>query len=261
MNITTDFNIFVNVFLDLRSILTWFPVRRKISAVGIFFIRIGTAILIILAAITLSAAASDAQDMVDMTIATVSDGLSVELITLSDLRWQLALQPDKQLDPPQKDDLEQALQTVIDQRIFSIESKRFPRPAPTDAEIKEEIDRLLAFFPSAADFEKRLRMVGFESIRDDNFQRLIAERVAINKYVDFRFRAFVVITPDEITRYFNDIFLPDFKRKYPGVVLPTLDEKREAIRSILIEEHIASRIESFLDDAKRRVEIEMLTDL
>jgi hypothetical protein len=44
---------------------------------------------------------AQAQTVVDKTVATVGDGIGVpELITYSDLLWQLALQPSAPLRPP-----------------------------------------------------------------------------------------------------------------------------------------------------------------
>lgn len=202
-----------------------------------------------------------AQEVIDKTVASVSDGISTELITLSDIRWQLALQPEVPLEPARKQDLDGALQSIINQRIFALEARRFARPAPTDEMIKAEIDRLVRFFGSAALFEKRLRQVGFDSIKDDNFEALIAQRIGIENYIDFRFRSFVVVTPDEIARFYRDTYVPEYKLKRPGLVVPTLEEKREEIREILSSQRIASRIETFLDDAKRRVDIETIVDL
>ena len=54
------------------------------------------------------------QEIVDKTVATVSDAVRTELITYSDLKWQLALQPGAPLETPSKDDLDQALRLVID---------------------------------------------------------------------------------------------------------------------------------------------------
>ena len=42
--------------------------------------------------------------------------------------------------------------------------------------------------------------------------------------------------------------------------MPTLDEKRGEIDSILTEDRVAARIETFLDDAKRRVVIEYISE-
>ncbi len=198
------------------------------------------------------------QNVVDKTVATVTDGLRTELITYSDLRWQLALQPGVTLVPARTEDLNTALNLLVNQRIFALEAERIPRAAPTDDAIQAEIKRILAAFPSTSEFERRLRLVGFESVRDDNFERLIAKRIAIENYIDFRFRSFIVNTPDEQASYYNETFVPDFRRRYPGVLMPTLDEKRSDIDAILTESKVVSNIEAFLDDAKRRVQIVVL---
>ena len=207
------------------------------------------------------AVAVGSQEIVDKTVATVNDGVRTELITYSDLKWQLALQPDVPLDPPRSEDLNRALQTLIDQRLFALEAERFPRPAPTDGEISKAIGKTLTYFPSIATFESRLKLVGFDSVKDDNFEHIIAQRLAIESYIDFRFRSFVVVTPDEITRYYRDVFVPEFTRRNSGRALPTFEEKRDEIRTILVEDRVGARIESFLDEAKRRVEIEILIEV
>lgn len=199
-----------------------------------------------------------AQDVVDKTVATVSDGVRTELITYSDLRWQLALQPNVQLSPASSEDLNVALQLLINQRIFALEAERLPRASPTDKEIESEIRRILTQFPSTAEFERRLRIVGFESVKDDNLERLIAQRISIEKYLDFRFRSFIVNTPEDEAKYYNNTFVPDFRRRFPGLLMPTMDEKRAEIDDLLTEAKVVLNIEAFLDDAKRRVEVVIL---
>ncbi len=202
-----------------------------------------------------------AQQIVDKTVATVSDGVQTELITYSDLVWQLALQPNMQINPPSSEDLNIALQIIINQRLFALEAQRLPRTSPTESETDAEIKRVLSLFPSTAEFERRLKSVGFDSIRDDNFERLMAQRVTIEKYLDFRFRSFAVINPEDENRYYREIFVPDFRRRFPGLLMPSLDEKREEIKQILVERKVADDIEDFLDDAKRRVEIVALNEV
>src|SRR5215204_2941215 len=200
-----------------------------------------------------SAHESRAQEVVDRTVATVDDNVGQpELITYSDLLWQLALQPGVPLAPPSSEDLNRALRLLIDQRLIALEAERLPRSEPTEAEIDAKIKDVLADFPSTAEFEKRLRLVGFDSVKDDNFVRMMAQRVKIEKYLDFRFRSFVVITPENELIYYRDTFLPDFRRRYPGIAPPTFDEKRVEINRILTEEKVAKDIETFLDEAKRR---------
>jgi hypothetical protein len=202
-----------------------------------------------------------AQVVVDKTVATVGDGSRTELITYSDQLWQIALQPDVPLAPPREEDLRQALQTQINQRIFSLEADRLPRTAPTEKEIGDKIAEILRFFPSAAEFERRLKLVGFTSVSDDNFENIIGKRIAIEKYLDFRFRSFVVVTADDEANYYRDTWLPDFRRRSPNAIVPSLDEARPRVSAALVEERVAINIERFLEEARRRVQIIMLSDV
>jgi hypothetical protein len=202
-----------------------------------------------------------AQKVVDKTVAAVSDGVRTELITLSDLKWQLALQPGINLRPISSDDLKNALKTVVDQRIFALEAKRLPREPASEKEIADKIKEIIGYFPTAAAFEQRLRDVGFSSVSDDNFEHIIADRVAIDKYLDFRFRSFIVITAADESKFYRENFVPTFRRRFPGLLTPTLDEKRAEIRQQLIEDKVAADIESFLEDAKQRVTVTYLMDV
>ena len=216
---------------------------------------------VLLVAILLLSSSIRAQEIVDKTVAVVRDTSRFELITYSDLLWQLALQPNTPLDPPRSEDLNQALQLLINQRLFALEANRLPRVAPTEAEINQKINDTLAFFPSPAVFEARLKTVGFDSIKDPAFQTIIAQRVAIEKYVDFRFGSFIVVTPEEEGTYFREVFVPHFRRNSPGQLMPTLDEQRTSIRETLTRQKIAAGIERFLDETKRRAEIEILIEV
>ena len=217
---------------------------------------------LITAALMFGAPRAEAQTVVDKTVATVGDGVGVpELITYSDLLWQLALQPGVPLAPPTSEDLNRVLQLSINQRLFALEARRLPRGEITDAEIEEKIKDVLVVFPSTAEFERRLRLVGFDSIRDENFLEIMRQRVAIEKYLDFRFRSFIVITEEDERRYYRDEFTPDFRRRNPGLLLPPFEDVRVQINQTLTEERVEQEIERFLDEAKRRAEIIVLSEV
>lgn len=217
---------------------------------------------LIISTLFLSAAQTNAQTVVDKTVATVGDGVGTpELITYSDLLWQLALEPNAPLDPPTSEDLNRALQLQINQRLFALEAKRLPSGEVTDEDIQAKIRDVLAIFPSTAEFERRLRLVGFDSVRDENFLEMMRQRVAIEKYLDFRFRSFIVITQEDETKYFREVYTPEFRRRYPERLLPSFEEVRVQINQALTEERIAQEIEKFLDESKRRAEIVTLSEV
>jgi len=204
----------------------------------------------------------NAQTIVDKTVTTVGDGVGTpELITYSDLLWQLALQPDAPLDPPTSEDLNRALQLQINQRLFTLEAKRLPSGEVTDEDIQAKIKDVLAVFPSTAEFERRLRLVGFDSVRDENFLEMMRQRIAIEKYLDFRFRSFIVITQEDETKYFREVYTPEFRRRYPERLLPAFEEVRVQVNEALTEDRIAQEIEKFLDESKRRAEIVTLNEV
>src|SRR5436190_730661 len=116
--------------------------------------------ILLLPFFSVSVSQTTAQEIVDRTVATVDDGVGKpELITYSDLLWQLALQPSVSITPPSSEDLNRALQLLINQRLIALEAERLPRSDPSDAEIDAKIKDVLASFPSTADFETRLRIV------------------------------------------------------------------------------------------------------
>ena len=107
----------------------------------------------------------------------------------------------------------------------------------------------------------RLKQAGFDSVKDEAFERLIAQRAAIEKYIDFRFGSFVVVTAEEEIKYFRDVFVPDFRRRSPGLLMPTVDEQRVGIHQFLVRQKVAATIERFLDEAKRRINVEILIEV
>src|ERR1041384_8819190 len=81
-----------------------------------------------------------AQQVVDKMVATVNAGVKTDLITYSDLLWQLALQPRTVLDNPTSEDLNRALRLLIDQRLILQEAEKLPTIVPTPKEGSEARD-------------------------------------------------------------------------------------------------------------------------
>jgi len=214
--------------------------------------------LCLVSVIGLAALSARAQVIVDKTVATISDGVKTELITYSDLLWQLALVPNVTLTSPSPEDLNRALQLQINQRIFALEAQRLPNPV-SDADIAAAIKEILKSF-TPSDFEKRLKTVGFDSVSDDNFENIVRKRVLTEKYIDFRFRSFVVITAGDEAKYYRDVWLPEYRRRNPAAILPSLEEARQRVNQDLVEERVALGIEAFLEEAKRRVAVVLLTE-
>ncbi|MBD0369441.1 MAG: SurA N-terminal domain-containing protein [Pyrinomonadaceae bacterium] len=214
-----------------------------------------TRCLLVSLLLLLSASSSQAQEVVDKMVATVNGGVRTDLITYSDLLWQMALQPNTPVDNPNSEALNRALQLIINQRLIYQEAEKLPTINPTDKEISDALAALISLFPSRADFMERVQRVGLTS---EQLREIIRQRVAIDKYLDFRFRSFTVITPKEVSDYYRDVYTPRFQRQYPGRIVPTFEQVSKQLEAQLTEDKIESETTSFLDTARERAEITIL---
>jgi len=196
-----------------------------------------------------------AQQVVDKMVATVNAGVKTDLITYSDLMWQLALQPNTVLDNPTSEDLNRALRLIIDQRLILQEAEKLPTIVPTQKEVSDARDELARNFPSPLEFQQRLQRVGMTS---EKLDEIVEQRLKMEKYLDFRFRNFVVINQKEIADYYRDTYVPRFQSRFPGRIVPSLEQSRAEIERTLMEAKIESDTDAFLDTARERAEIVML---
>ena len=215
-------------------------------------------VLVLLALMLAVSSTASAQQVVDKMVATVNAGVRTELITYSDLLWQLALQPNTVLDNPTSEDLNRALRLLIDQRLILQEAERIPTIVPTQKEVSDARDDLARNFPSQIDFQQRLQRVGLTS---EKLNEIVEQRLKMEKYLDFRFRNFVVISQKELADYYRDIYVPRFKARSPERIVPTLEQARAEIEKTLMEAKIESDTDAFLDTARERAEIVMLSSV
>lgn len=193
-----------------------------------------------------------AQQVVDKMVATVNAGVRTELITYSDLLWQLALQPDTPLDNPGSEELNRTLRLLIDQRLILQEAEKLPTIVPTPAEIAGARAELARHFSSEPVFRERLQRVGLTS---EKLDEIIEQRLKMEKYLDFRFRNFVVISQKEIADYYRDVYVPRFKARNSGRIVPPLEQVRDEIEKTLMEAKIESDTDAFIDTLRERAEI------
>ncbi len=178
-----------------------------------------------------------------------------------DVLTQLALQPGTKIDPPQKDDFEQGLQTVLNQRILetpALEEAAVFGSLPSAQDIDKKLNAAAAYFPSVADLESRIKIAGFLSVKDENFRHVMTKRLIIEWYVDNHFSRCARPTQEIEERYYHEVFKPEFRRRQPGLLIPTLDEVRRQISDTITKERISDEVEKYLMRARQRVQIEIL---
>lgn len=192
--------------------------------------------------------------VIDSMVATVNGNL----ITYSDLLWQLTLEPQTILDNPNKEELRRALELVIRQRIIHHEAERLPHIHATEKEVELALAELVKLFPSQAVLQQRMRSTGLTS---EKLREIISERVDIEKYLNFRFRSFTVVTAKEVADFYRTIYVPRFRQRSPQAIVPTLEEVRTQIEKTLTESKVEADLQRHIDELRDRAEIVILTTL
>src|SRR5262249_43006828 len=193
-----------------------------------------------------------AQIIADKTVASVTNGSrsTPDLITYSDLVWQLALEPKTSFSAkPSSENLNRALRLLEDQVLVLQEARKLPTAEPPDAinaDVRKRRDELAQMMGSETNLRERMARVGLSTEQLDSILRA---RVMIDKYFDFRFRAFVVISPKEIADRYNETY---GRRRNGGLIVPTLEEKRSEIEEALRVEKIAAEIDTFVDNLREQ---------
>jgi hypothetical protein len=196
-----------------------------------------------------------AQTVADKMVASVTNGsrATPDLISYSDLVWQLALENGRPLAArPSSEDLNHALHSLEDQLLILQEARKLP-PADNDKarqdfedEVSLKLKELVQAFGSAALLQERIARVGLTSAQ---LNAILRDRVTVEKYLDFRFRAFVLISPKEIADRYNQ----DYARlKNSGRIVPTLEQASGKIEQQLTEEKISSEIDVFVDSLREQ---------
>ena len=210
-----------------------------------------TLLLLLTAHCTLSPA--QAQTVTDKMVASVTNGARAnpDLITYSDLVWQLALEPGRPLvEPPSSADLNHALRLLEDQLLILQEARKLPIAVTdkarqdVDVAVKTKRDELAQAFGSAALLQERMARVGLTS---EQLDATLRDRVTVEKYLDFRFRAFVLVSAKEIADRYNQKYA---RLRNSGRIVPTLEEERSRIEQELTEEKIATEIDTFVDSLR-----------
>jgi hypothetical protein len=164
--------------------------------------------------------------------------------------------------PVGSDLLSRKLDVMIDERLIAQEATRVPTAEITEDEIAKKRTELIKSFPSEAQFRERVGSVGLTPQKIDE---LLRQRILIDRFVEFRFRSFVLITDQDIQRYFDDVLAPGIRNS--GLVPPSLDEVqkdgktvREGIRAILKQRKINDEVERWLSQARQRADIVHLAE-
>lgn len=182
--------------------------------------------------------ASAPGEIVDRLVAVVGD----EGITASDVELEIRLEAlfSERSSEGSPADFKGALERLIDQRLIA-------QDMALAGFLNVEEDQLEAAAAQlrAADF----RGLGFEEalakhdVGEEQAREFLRRQLRFARYVDFRFRAGIEVSEEELTRRYR----AEYGR---GPEAPPLESVREALRSRLLDEQVERALEARIRELK-----------
>lgn len=191
------------------------------------------------------ARASGAQRLVDRIVVRIED----DIITSSDVQ-ELAAYQELLGQKPQPQ--AQLLAELIEQWVVNGEAGAAHFPQPADSEVTREVAQIRSRFPSQQAYEARLTALemGQESVR-----RMVTRQIFLARYLDYKFRSAVQVDDAAVDKYYQGEFAPALAARNEKV--PPVEEVREQIRELLVQQGISDRADTWIEETKSRLNIEV----
>ncbi len=142
---------------------------------------------------------------------------------------------------------------LVEQALLAKEIPDSNVPAVTQESLASDWAELQRKFASRQDFDAAVKAAG---ISDSQLLDRLRMRDAISALIDTRLRPQAWVEQSEIETYYNETFVPAYKQQNQGAV-PSLDDVKEKIRSILTEEKVNKLLDEWISDLKGRHRVEL----
>ena len=185
--------------------------------------------------LTIVLAAPLCSEVIDRIVAVVEG----EIITLSDIRAERTLREVLGEQIARNDS--EILDELIDQHLIHPQLETFTRVDPSEEELNARM----------AEIKDR------KGLPEPTIREALKEHIHTQRFFDQKFREFVMPTPDEVRKYYEDVFVPAAKSKGLSPI-PPLAEVEGGIRSNIVEEKSAKQIEAWLKQTRKTAKIEIV---
>jgi SurA-like N-terminal domain len=196
-------------------------------------------------------------EIIDRLVAVVNQ----QTITFGDVQREMKSQEldqsilDTGTNPSHQQKLteEQATQRLIEQVLIYQQIQEFPGTEVSEKDVASQLAEIEKNAGGSEAWSRHLKNVGMSL---GEVRQRVQWQLQVMKFIDRRFREFVVVNPAEIESYYRDQFLPDLQKRGIGEA-PPLSEVEEKIRDILIEKKLNLQVEEWLASLRANATIQV----
>jgi hypothetical protein len=146
------------------------------------------------------------------------------------------------------------IQELADQWILRGEAATAKYPMPSTEDVDRSYEEFAKQFSSSEEFQKRLASAG---LSEAAVRRMLAQQLYLSRFIDYRFRPAAQIEDKQIQDYYDKEFSPQLKQR--GEAVPPLEQVEDTIREVLIQRDINDRSAKWLDEARQRMNIDVIS--
>jgi len=190
--------------------------------------------------------AAPSPELVDRIVARIEG----DIILLSEVRELAAYQ---QLLEGRAQPEDQLLRALIEQWVVRSEAQAAQFPPPAAAVIDAEAVRIQSRFPSPQAYRERLAAL---NLSPQSLRHIVERQLYLARYLDYKFRPAVQVEEEDISKYYQDELAPALRTR--GQTPPPLDDLREQIREVLVQRGINERADTWFEETKSRLQIEIV---
>ena len=180
------------------------------------------------------------------------------VVTASEVEEQLRLEALFNRDPIDlsKEKRRDALARLIDRRLVEQEiAAKNVSPATVDDVAQEwaALERRTA--RNGAAFKRELKSHG---LTKEDVEQFLVRQANVERFVDFRFKTGLDVSAQAVEAYYKESFLPEIGRLQAEA--PALEEVRDKITAVLMEERAESMLDVWLKETRARTRVVIMED-
>lgn len=194
----------------------------------------------------------------DRVVAIVNGDLILDSDVDQERRFEL-LEPyrDEGKDIPRAHIIER----LVNRDLIMQQARLQPEDTITEAQVTKELDQLRKNIPACRQFDCATKkgwdtFLASNGFNEATLETRWRERMEVLRFIEQRFRMGIRITPEEISKYYTDVMLPEYARHH--ATPPALDVLSDRIQEVLLEQRVSSLLGDWLKSLRAQGNVVVL---
>jgi len=153
-----------------------------------------------------------------------------------------------------------ALDRLIDRELISEHINNVSFQHATPEQVAKQVAEIRKQVPAQRSQTEQdwKRTLAEYSLTEEDLEGIIAAQLDVLRFVEVRFRASVQVSPDEVDAYYKETFLPALKKSASSGSQPPLDQVKDKIRELLVEQRVNEILNTWVQSLRTQANIQRL---